>query len=231
DDLQDFGSCGLLLQRLAQFVEQARVLDGDDGLGGKIFNQLNLLVGERAYLQPIYDKNAKRCIFLEQWDCEHGSQAIFRIEGFKWFIAVGRLCCDIRNMNYLFGPDCSRNSGPTVNAIRARIQLSQRSNQFGRLIVSRDWAKQVAITETERAEFRMANTDCIRQHRLKNGFELAGRTANDLENLRGRRLPLQRLCKLLASLGEFAPAFFELVSQIGGRPLHSITSSAVASSD
>ena len=31
--------CGrLLLQRLAQFVEQPRVLDGDDGLGGEVLN-------------------------------------------------------------------------------------------------------------------------------------------------------------------------------------------------
>ena len=47
---------GLLLQRfgeivgaLAQLVEQPRVLDGDDGLRGKVLNQLNLLVGERAH--------------------------------------------------------------------------------------------------------------------------------------------------------------------------------------
>src|SRR5262249_29208700 len=110
----------------------------------------DLLVGERANLLTVDDKNAKRCIFLEQRDCEHGSQAIFRIERLKWFIAVGRLSCDIPNMNYLFGPDCSRNSGPTVNAVRARIQLSQRSNQFGRLIVSRDWAKQVAVSPLPR---------------------------------------------------------------------------------
>ena len=36
DDLEHVGGGGLLLQRFAQLVEQARVLDGDDGLGGKI---------------------------------------------------------------------------------------------------------------------------------------------------------------------------------------------------
>jgi hypothetical protein len=35
-----------LLQRLAQLVEQPRVLDRDDGLGGEIADQLDLLVGE-----------------------------------------------------------------------------------------------------------------------------------------------------------------------------------------
>ena len=36
DDLQHLRGRGLLLQRLAQLVEQAGVLDGDDGLGGEI---------------------------------------------------------------------------------------------------------------------------------------------------------------------------------------------------
>ena len=34
-------------ERFAQLVEQPRVLDGDDGLGGKVLYQLDLLVGER----------------------------------------------------------------------------------------------------------------------------------------------------------------------------------------
>ena len=33
---------------LAQFVEQPRVLDGDDRLGGEVLDQFDLLVGERA---------------------------------------------------------------------------------------------------------------------------------------------------------------------------------------
>jgi hypothetical protein len=53
--LQHFRGRRLLLQRLAQivgalaqFVEQPRVLDGDDGLRSKVLHQLDLLVGERA---------------------------------------------------------------------------------------------------------------------------------------------------------------------------------------
>jgi len=36
DHLEHTGGGGLLLQRLAQLVEKPRVLDGDDGLFGKI---------------------------------------------------------------------------------------------------------------------------------------------------------------------------------------------------
>ena len=46
DNLEHVGGGSLLLERLAQLVEQARVLDGDDRLGGEILDQLDLLVGE-----------------------------------------------------------------------------------------------------------------------------------------------------------------------------------------
>ena len=38
DDLEHVGGGGLLLQRLAQLVEQARILDGDDGLTGEVLD-------------------------------------------------------------------------------------------------------------------------------------------------------------------------------------------------
>ena len=46
DDFEHIGSSGLLLERLAQLVEQPRVLDGDYGLVGEGGDQLNLFVGE-----------------------------------------------------------------------------------------------------------------------------------------------------------------------------------------
>ena len=47
DDLEHVGGGGLLLERFTQLVEQARVLDGDDGLSGEVLDQLDLLIGER----------------------------------------------------------------------------------------------------------------------------------------------------------------------------------------
>ena len=34
----------------SQFVEQPRVLDGDDGLGGEVLDQFDLLFGKRRHL-------------------------------------------------------------------------------------------------------------------------------------------------------------------------------------
>ena len=59
DHLEHVGGGGLLLQQFAQFVQQAGVLDGDDGLIGEVLDQLDLLVGERAYLLAI-DGDARR---------------------------------------------------------------------------------------------------------------------------------------------------------------------------
>ena len=46
DGLQHIGRRCLLLQRVTQLIEQPRVLDGNNGLGGKVLDQLNLLIGE-----------------------------------------------------------------------------------------------------------------------------------------------------------------------------------------
>src|SRR5262249_18492101 len=82
--------------------------------------------------------------------------------------------------------------------------------QLGRHIVSCDPAKQVTITKKQRAEFRLANMDCISEHCLENGFQLGGRTADDLQHLGCRAL-------LLPRLGEFTSQAVELFLHIGGR--------------
>ena len=53
------------LRALTQLVEQARVLDGDDGLGGEVFDQLDLLVGERAHLLAVDGDGTDQLVVLE----------------------------------------------------------------------------------------------------------------------------------------------------------------------
>ena len=55
DDLKHVRSGRLLLQGFAQFVEQPRVLDGDDSLDREVLDQRDLLVGEGQHLPPIDD--------------------------------------------------------------------------------------------------------------------------------------------------------------------------------
>ena len=80
--LQHLRGRGLLLQRLgeivgalAQFVEQPRVLDGDDGLGGEVLYQLDLLVGERPHLLAVDGDGADQLVLLEHRHGKNGAGA------------------------------------------------------------------------------------------------------------------------------------------------------------
>ena len=64
DDLKHLRSrvCCLRLERSLvrwQLVEQARILDRDDGLSGKILHQVDLLFGEWACLPPVQNKRRR----------------------------------------------------------------------------------------------------------------------------------------------------------------------------
>ena len=50
---------------LPQLVEQPRVLDGDDRLGGEVLDQLDLLVGERPDFLAVDDDRADRAPLLQ----------------------------------------------------------------------------------------------------------------------------------------------------------------------
>jgi hypothetical protein len=46
DDFEDISSGGLLMEGFPQLVEQTRVLDRDDGLGGERLDQIDLLLSK-----------------------------------------------------------------------------------------------------------------------------------------------------------------------------------------
>ena len=62
-------------KRFAQFAEQPRVLDGDDGLRGEVRDQLNLLVGERTNFLAVDGDDADQIIFLEHRNGKHSAHA------------------------------------------------------------------------------------------------------------------------------------------------------------
>src|SRR5215510_1236371 len=75
DDLEDIGSCSLLLKRFAQFAQQPRILNGDDGLRGEVFDQLNLLVSERADFSAIDSNGPDYLVCLEHRHRYDGADA------------------------------------------------------------------------------------------------------------------------------------------------------------
>src|SRR5262249_692827 len=47
DDLEHIGGGGLLLKGFTKLIEQARILDGNDGLGGEVFDKIDFLLAKR----------------------------------------------------------------------------------------------------------------------------------------------------------------------------------------
>ena len=86
---------------MPQFVEQSRVLDGDDGLGSEVRDQFDLLVGEWAHLRPkdrdcahwltpFEHRDRKHCANAGQFDCGHR----------YWFaVEVGLIFAKVCNMD------------------------------------------------------------------------------------------------------------------------------------
>ena len=85
DHAKDRGSCRLLLQCLSQLararlhlVEQAHVLDRDDGLVGEGGDQLDLLLRERAHDIARQDDHANHRIAAQERHTEHSPTAHLR---------------------------------------------------------------------------------------------------------------------------------------------------------
>ena len=68
DDPQDPGRGGLLLERLFRLVEQADVLDGDDGLVGEGLKERDVVVRERLGLASADADHSERPVFPEYRD-------------------------------------------------------------------------------------------------------------------------------------------------------------------
>ena len=93
------------MERFTQFIEQPRVLDGDDGLCSKILHQLDLLISKREDLLT-ENKNctdhllffqhgySKECANLTEFDGSSGD---------RFPVQIGRILAKIGDVNCLPG--------------------------------------------------------------------------------------------------------------------------------
>ncbi len=174
DDLEHIGGGGLLLQRFAQFAEQPRVLDGDDGLGGEVRHQLDLLVGEGPHLLAENVDGADELVVLEHWNGEYAAIAakLDCVEDKRIAIDVGLRRLDVGGVSDLLGSgDAAKWHVRRRPAWRARKCL----DIGGRPIVVGYGPESVAVAEEQGAELGPADAHRIFQHGLKNRIERAGR--------------------------------------------------------
>src|SRR5215467_642027 len=81
-------------------VEQPRVLDGDNGLGGEVLHQRYLLVREWPDFLPVNGNSTDYRVLAQHWHRQSGPCAGFfhQRRARIWFLAA-----EIANMIHLFG--------------------------------------------------------------------------------------------------------------------------------
>ena len=194
DRLEHVGGGGLLLQRFAQLVEQARVLDGDDGLAGEVLHQFDLLVGEGANLLAVDGKDADQLVVLEHRNVKDGPEAS-EIDGShedRFALDVGWLRRDIDDMNRLLRLDDAAEGSSRTRSLRSALP------ELGKCWRHSEHCSRTpcAILKTEQnTETGLADAHRIRQHGLEHGLKFAGRAGDDLQHVGGRGLLLQRFAK------------------------------------
>src|SRR5262245_59040572 len=76
--------------------------------------------------------------------------------------------------------------------------------QGGRYAVPRDRPEPIAFRQPKEAELGLADSGRVREHRLEHWLQLARRTADDLQDLRGRSLLLQCFAHIVGALAQLA---------------------------
>src|SRR5262249_52763353 len=157
DDLEHVGGRGLLLQRFAQFVEQPRVLDRDDGLLCEIAYKLYLLVGERPNLLAVDRDGADQLAFLQHRNGEERAGTCKVDEGHAGRIGVvSWLGLGIGDLNRLLRRRHPSEPGPRIGA-KHRVALPLLGeSRWG--IMQRDGPKRAALEEKHVTEFGVTSS-------------------------------------------------------------------------
>ena len=165
--LQHLGGRGLLLQRLAQLIKQPRVLDRDDGLGGEVLDQFDLLVGERADLLTVDVNVANQLVVFEHRDEEKRSRPgkFDDADSRRIALLIGKLLGVVGNVNEVLRSHHTAES--IVRAgINQRVALSG-LGEGGWRIMHRGNAEGIVFAELQSGEIGPANAHRVFQHSLE----------------------------------------------------------------
>src|SRR6516164_1270017 len=215
DDTENVSRRGLPFERLPQFAQQPRILDGDDGLGGEVLDQLDLFVGEWPHLGAVDENRADEIIVLEHGDAEDGSPAENVDEFLKWLYAleIRQIFCRVCDMNKLL---CL--SKASQRCLRVKMEDLLGLSHLGKVrrhAVQRDSAEAVAFGAPQEAQLRLADARRIGEHCLKHRRQLPRRTTDDSQYFRCRGLLLQRLTQFVEQ-----PRVLDGDDGLGGEVLH-----------
>jgi hypothetical protein len=183
---------------LAQLIEQPGVLDGDDRLRGEVLDQLDLLVEERPHLLAIDDDGPDQLIILEHGhdDRRPRSTELDRVAGIRLGRVVGAVDHLSRPQDAIVERPRLRAKGPAPP-----LEFDQCRRRAGRGCR----VQGIAVVTEQRTELGVANADRVLQHHTEDRLQLAGRRADDLQDLGGQKNNL-----LQALAGEAQPGAQQL---------------------
>ena len=175
--------------------EQPRVLDGDDGLGRKLFQQGDLFVRKASFLLPEDHDVADDTFLLDQ---RHGEQTAGTAEvneraAIGFAAAIGVELDEVGQFDNRLALQQAR--GRSARAVCHRVAAAV-------LVVGGRWPpggggmKQLTVERVEGAEVRATKLHCLAKHGVKNGRKVAGGAADNAQDLRGGGLLLKRLSKV-----------------------------------
>src|SRR5262249_22875151 len=225
DDTEDLRSRGLLLQclaqiicTLAQLVEQARVVDRDDRLRGKIRHQFDLLLPKRTNLLSMDGEGPAYFVTLEHRHSQCGPRSAVngnprRSEGWRDIDGTNIGNMD-RTLHLRDLPEAG--ARPRTDNRSAAAFLRQ---PWWRTVQCGDAVFSFPLPQVQHAELGVAEPRRVRQYGLEHGLKVAGRARDEAQHLIGRRLLLQRLGKVPPRLRQLTGARFELlfnsISELG----------------
>src|SRR5262249_24237023 len=84
-----------LIRALTQLGNQPRIFNRDDGLIGKILNELDLFVCERANSEPRQRNDTDRMTLPQQWNAEAGAISELSLRFVKRVLRIGQYVSDL----------------------------------------------------------------------------------------------------------------------------------------
>ena len=164
-----------MLQRLAKLVEQARVLDGDDGLAGEVRDQLDVLVGEGAFFLAIDGDGADQLALLQH---RHGNQGAdprdIHSSNRQWVAAeIGKACPQVFNVDWVPSRGSTRKGHVRARA-KQRVSPSLGICRWHRAMKCHG-TKRISFLKPQDAITRLAESCRVLQHGLEDGLQLAWR--------------------------------------------------------
>ena len=163
-----------------QLVEQPRVLDGDDGLGGEVRDQLDLLVGKGTDFLAVNGERTDQFVLLQHWDsqkcpytAEFDGRNVRRIASFN--VAL-RPQPNRRRESPSLSLTCDRERCPGWDEAAERLRASAKA---GGVLCVATRCKGVAVPAIDVAKLGVADAYGLLQHGRKHRLKIAGRAADN----------------------------------------------------